>query len=444
MQLFKKLSAILHRQRSRIARGIWSGMDAAATPLASLAMTAGLVRALGAEAYGIVVVVLAVSALSLAINPAISAATTKFISEAVGAGKNVANSVPRVIAESVLAVGIIGAGFLSITYVFSAPLSRLLFGGRTTLSTTGLAAILLLAVLTVCIQQIDGVFSAALRGLERFKEQALFELTSRAIVAASTIATAFATHDIHSVLTANCVALAISAVLRGAYVRLIAPGNRLFIKPTRSDLKKLLGFGSWMWLSATATAAFGTVDRIIVGRILGPQAVAEYQVYVQLSQLVHYIPSSIFAFTFPAFSRLSAVKSDGAAVLKTLYLKTFTAVVSLAVTIAITLILWGHSILVLISGGRLGAADSGPLYCLIVGFTVLAANVAPYYLLLGTGRSRNVSLVTSLSVGASIIGAAILIPLFGLWGAAMARLVYVAGTLLLMFSARNILRNQHA
>lgn len=443
MLQFTGVRNIFRQQRTRIARGFWSGLDAGATPVASLAVSAGLVRALGPEAYGIVVIVLAVSALSLAINPAISAATTKFISECIGTGKDVSDAVPKIITESVITVALIGAGLLSLTYLFSAPFSRALFGRHTVIPPSGLASILVLAVLTICIQQVDGVFSAALKGLERFKEQAIFELISRVAVAGSMIVSAYTTRDIDSVLTTNCIALTISTIFRGAFVKTVVPGKILFRKPAPSDFRKLLTFGSWMWLSATATAAFGTVDRLVVGRVLGPPAVAQFQIYIQVSQLVHYIPSSIFAFSFPAFSRLRATKSAGSETLRAMYRRTFAAVCLMALSIALVVGVFGQPLIALISGGRLLTANAGPYYCLIVGFTLLAMNVAPYYLLLGMGMSRTVSTITSLSVMASILGAVVLIPIAGLWGAALARLVYVAGTLILIFSARTALRQAH-
>jgi hypothetical protein len=57
------------QQSPAAARAFWSGLDAAAYPIATLAMLAGLVRALTPSDYGILVLALAASGLSLAINP---------------------------------------------------------------------------------------------------------------------------------------------------------------------------------------------------------------------------------------------------------------------------------------------------------------------------------------------------------------------------------------
>ena len=53
-------------------RALWSALDAAATPASTLLTLAALVRALSVADYGILVIALAASGLSMAINPAIA------------------------------------------------------------------------------------------------------------------------------------------------------------------------------------------------------------------------------------------------------------------------------------------------------------------------------------------------------------------------------------
>src|SRR6266850_859189 len=163
-------------------RALWSGVEAAAGPAAALFMTAGLVRTLGRQDYGLLVVVLAVSALSMAINPAIAATTTKYVSETVGARSGGDHSLARLVTTSVAVVAVIGFIYVGGVWMFAGELSRMLFGSGIVSLRSDVSALLLLAVLTVCIQQIDGVFAAAIRGLERFREQALLELGSRSAV----------------------------------------------------------------------------------------------------------------------------------------------------------------------------------------------------------------------------------------------------------------------
>jgi O-antigen/teichoic acid export membrane protein len=299
---------------------------------------------------------------------------------------------------------------------------------------------LLLAVLVVCIQQIDGVFAAAIKGLERFKQQALFELCSRLTVTGAAIAAACLTHDLCHVLLANCATSLVSALLRGGLLRTLAPAARIFALPSRSEISRILSFGGWMWLNATATAAYGSVDRIIVGRFLGTAAAAQFHIYAQVSQFIHYIPSSVFAFSFPVFSRLSAGGTAQRAELAHMYRQVLSLIVVSAVAIGTVLTLLRHDIMGLFAARGFAAGNDSALLLLICGFVVLALNIAPYYLLLGLGRSRTVSIITALSVLMAIVLALVLVPRLGLEGAALARFGYVLGTLLLLQRAHYAMR----
>src|SRR5580704_13061902 len=109
------------RQSPAAARALWSGLDAAAYPIATLAMLAGLVRALTPSDYGILVLALAASGLSLAINPAIAATTTRFVSQAAGESKDGAHSVAGVVTAALLAVAGIDLVLLLLTGAFRQP-----------------------------------------------------------------------------------------------------------------------------------------------------------------------------------------------------------------------------------------------------------------------------------------------------------------------------------
>lgn len=428
------------RQDANATRAFWSGTEAVAGPLAALAMSAGLIRTLGPQDYGVLVVVLAVSALSMAINPAIVATTTKFVSEAAGL-KSGETATARITTASLLAVAAIGALFLGGTALFAGPFSQLLFGGQVAAIRADVPAILLLAVLMVCIQQLDAVFAAAIKGLEKFREQALFELCSRLSIASAAIAAGWATRDLRVVLVAGCAMSLLSSLLRGTLLRRLAPGRRVLARPGRPEIRRILSFGGWMWLNATATVAYGSVDRVVVARFLGAAAAAQFHIYLQVSQFIHYIPSSVFAFSFPVFSRLSAGGTAQRPQLVRMYRRVLSLIVVSALVIGAALTLLRHQAMRLFAGrALLPAANDPALLLLIGGFALLALNIAPYYLLLGLGRSRAVSIVTALSVAVAIALALLLIPRLGLEGAALARFGYILGTLLLIERAHHAMR----
>ncbi len=418
---------------------IWSALDSVSTPLASLLMAAGLVRTVGAAEYGIIVVALAVSNLSAAVNPAIAATTIKFISEASAKG-NGAN-IAKIITAGLLAVTAVDLILLLAVIGFGPSLSNWIFGLQIAKATPHIEVMLLLAVTSVCLQQLDGVFAATLKGLQLFKQQSLTEVVSRGALVIAAISVAWISKDVRAVLAAYCCVCAASILGRAAVVSAYVGRNGLFAAPG-ADVANLVRFGRWMWLNAIATMAFVTVDRIIVGRVAGPAAAAEYNIYMQIAQLVHFVPASIFAFTYPVFSRLGANSQSTMETIRILYGRYARVAGYMGVALVSIVLILRNDLLSVFGRAVLQQRHDLVFSLLVMGFGVLSLSVVPYYLALGIGTPRFVSLVTSVSMVGSIALTAVLTPLFGMEGAAFARLAYGLGALTLLMHAHRLLTRE--
>jgi O-antigen/teichoic acid export membrane protein len=107
-----------------------------------------------------------------------------------------------------------------------------------------------------------------------------------------------------------------------------------------------------------------------------------------------------------------------------------------AFAIAAILLACRGNLLHVLAGRTFHAGDVAAFTYLVCGFALLAIAIAPYYLLLGMGRSRSVSLIMSTSMAISVVFMPFMIARFGLDGAALARLIYPIGALLLLYNAR--------
>jgi O-antigen/teichoic acid export membrane protein len=420
-------------------RALWSAIDAGATPLTALLLAAGLVRMLGASDYGLIVMALAVSALSTSISPAIAATTTRFVSE-VSASAAMQVEVARVLTGSLIIVAVMDVLLLTVATASAGPLSTAVFGDAIA-SRQDIVPIMLLAVASLCVQQIDGVLSATLKGLQQFKSQAIMEVVSRVMLVVTVVATARLSGSVKATLSVYCASFAVSCVLRFGVVRRRLDVARLLMRPHASDLKRLLGFSGWMWLNAIASIAYGSVDRIIVGRVSGTAAMAEFSIYMQLAQLVHFVPAGVFAFTYPVFGRLSVDVRAHAAQVKSVFGKYFARCIGISFGIAVALLLFMRPLLRSLTAGAMPLSHEGAFIWLIVNFTVLAVSIIPYYAALGLGSARSVSLVTSLSMLASLGLTLMLTPLLGMDGAVFAKFGYSLGILGLSILVRRLIKS---
>jgi len=427
------------RESVAATRALWSALDAAATPASTLAILAALVRTLSASDYGILVIALAASGLSMAVNPAIAAATTKFISELSGQRDAGGRTVAGVITVSLLTVSIIDLVLLIGTAVFNEPLSRWAFGAAAGRG-QHLGAVLLLAVLAIGIQQLETVLAAAIRGLERFRRQALIELVSRAALTAVVTYVAWHTRSLEKILIAQCAAYLASTLMRAEALRRLLPGKRLFEVASRAEAGALFRYGGWMWLTALAGVAYTSADRIMVGRSLGAAAAGQYNIYVQITQLIHFVPASVFAFSFPAFSRLAAQDNVRSEEIARAYRTYLLAIGMLAIGIvAAMMVSWPFLLRTFVGAGFASGQFSAP-GLLMVNFLLLAFCVAPYYLLLALGQARVVAVISASSMLAALMLMAVLIPRYGMEGAALARLAYGGGMLMLLYRVHRVMK----
>lgn len=419
------------------SRALWSALDAGANPLSMLLMLAVLVRTLGASDYGVLSIALAASGIAMAINPAIATTTTKFVAEAAGREGAAPTRVSGIVTAALFAVILIDVVILGCVLVWRKGLSDWIFGSS--ISYHGKETVLLLAMVAVAIQQIDAVMGAAIRGLERFRRQALVELGLRGFLTLVVAAVAWATGSVAAVLAAQCLVFALFVLLRSFALRTLLPDRRLLVYSTRSQVVSLLRYGGWMWLSAVAGVTYTSGDRIIVGRVLGAAAAGEYSVYVQLTQIIHFVPSNLFAFSLPAFSRSSAAGFLSGET-KHAYRSYLLGISATGFGIGLILLMCWPFLMRIFASPHLNA--DGPTLAILLlsaNFLLLSVTAIPYYLLLAMGRSRLVSLTTSIWMCVALLLMVVLIPRYGLAGAAGARLAYGLGTLSFFGRAQQLL-----
>jgi O-antigen/teichoic acid export membrane protein len=431
-------------ERAGAMRAVWSALDAAATPLSSLLMLAALVRSLGPAEYGVLVIAIAASGLCLAVNPAITATTTKFVSELSASRAGAKGTVAGVITIALLGAVAIDLCLLLAAAVFNPLLRGWVFGGAAAAGTPHLGVVLWLAVLSMALQQIETVLSGAIRGLERFRRQALIELMSRAALLAAVLSVAWQTRSLLAILGAQCTVYAVSIVVRAVALRRLLPRRRLFARPHWAEAASLIRYGGWMGLTALAGVVYTSIDRVIVGRVLGTAAAGGYSAYLQITQLVHFVPTSMFAFALPLFSRLIATEGGRAHVIGRAFNACLLGVTATGLIVAAALLLGWPLLIGLLAGSSFGADRPGVAILLLLNFLLLACNVAPYYLLVAVGQARAVALVTTVSMLAALVLMLVLIPRYGLVGAALARLAYGVGSLMLLPRALGILKSGEA
>ena len=417
------LAAAFARWRIRLGGSFWSIVEYAWFPFLMLATTPYFYRTLGPERFGQWALLSATIAFGVILSIGTGAATVRQV--ALRLARDDGPGV-RLIVRSALGVGLVGGGAAALVvgavFAFGGTMLLGKMAGGATLA-TGLTAAAIVA-----IEQLENVFTAALRGGERFRIIARIELVVRSL---QVLAAAVAVWLVGT-LAALFAALIAVALLRLA-VKALVVGRWLDIGVARPSFvlwRSVIGDARWGWLQGVGGMVFGMADRFIVGGVLGAAALAHYSVASQLTQPLHALAAAGTSVIFPKISAALARGDD--ARLRTL-LGGAGALLLVATTLVAGAIWWWRVAILTAWLGPAAAAASAPtLGVLVWAFWLLALAVLPHYVLLGMGRMRFVALANLIAGGVTVTAMALVVRSHGIAGVASARLLY-GGVLLLTF-----------
>lgn len=401
-------------------QGGWSSAEYLFFPLLMLIATPVFLKSLGAEQYGRWMLLAALSGMVGWAGLGMGAATIREVAAARGRGNGAAAArcvrvamlivlVCSVVAGSLLIVGFLGGGHHL--------LARM--GGPQELLPVVVGAFFMMAA-----DQADSVYAGALRGAERFDLAARLEIVARLAIVAGTLAVALMSERLDLVIAVG-VALNIGRVLfKAAAVSRLLGGRAAAPAWDRGVATGLVQFGKWSFLQLVGSAVFSTADRLVIGSLLGADALARYSICLQLAQQVQSIPAAFGSFLFPYFTR-NATAASPERNRRSLTIATSTLTI-MALCIAAPLVFLARPILDFWVGTEISSQASDLLGWLAGAHCALAVPVAAHYFLYGAGLARWVALSNIVAGSVSLALVLTLVPVMGLFGAALSRFLYGA------------------
>ena len=416
--------------RAHLGHGAWAVAEQGINPLVQLTLTPWFLRVLGREDFGIWMFAVTLLGMSQLVSLGAGIAATKHVSADLGAGLR-AGAIAAI--RGALAVAVCGGTVVAaLLAVFSPFIAEHLLGNLGTVGTV--APILALSGLAAAVQEIDNVFTGAMRGAERFDLCATVEVPARIAMGATLAVLSAVPVGVRNLFVCLILLLIIKAALKGWQVaRLFGTASCCWPSAAPGPLSRVLSFGSWQWLQSAGTVFFSAADQLLIGGLLGPAALARYSACLQIAQYVHMLPSVMTQVIFPRLSALGPLvdAQRGNEILRTSTIVT----VGAALMLAIPLIVLAHPLLGIWIGPQFAAENYRLLMILVVVHLTLAFNVAPYFVLLGSGRAAR-SAVIVLMAGAAQFASAVLAAPGGLAIVACTRFVYSLTTALLYRAAR--------
>jgi O-antigen/teichoic acid export membrane protein len=280
----------------------------------------------------------------------------------------------------------------------------------------------------IVLKSVESVFICALRAYERYAPAVQTSVATRLVTILVCVALTGRGFGVPVLMGATLAVVSVGVFVQWATLRHL--GHGLF-RPAfdRRVYRELSSFGAFSWLQAVSGVIFSQADRLLLGVTLGASAVSYYGICVQLTQPIHGLTASALHFLFPHLA-LRFASRDVSRVRRPIFLA-LTWNFLMAATLAGTALLLGRVLLAHWVGPAFASQSAALLPLLVAGFFLLALNVTGHYALLALGRVR---IVTSLNVVGGIvmlIAIAPLVRVYGVSGAALARLSYGPITCLL-------------
>jgi O-antigen/teichoic acid export membrane protein len=272
------------------------------------------------------------------------------------------------------------------------------------------------------VKSAEGVFISTLRAFETYKSTVCISIGTRASTIASAV---IVTLYKGNVMWITAITLFISIV--GLLAQAIALRNKIgkfSILPSwhREIVSEITPFGMFSWLQAASGILFSQADRFFIGFFLGAPAVAAYGVCVQVAQPIHGLVSSGMHSLFPHLSvrytiaPISEIRNKIAVAIK--------LNVGLVCVLSLPLILFGRELTNLWMGPAFGQSFTFIFPVIVCSFALLGINVTAHYVLLATGNVRIITCFNAIAGISMLLLMTILIPRYGLHGAALARFIY--------------------
>jgi len=404
----------------------YSAADYLLSPLLMIGAAPFLVARLGLAQYGIWMLVNALVGTAAVVPMGLGDATVKFVSSyrAPGGGGG-EHGVVRVVRSTLTVSALLGLLVAAIVITSAPWLAGAVFKIAAHDRDLAVRAIQLAGVGLV-IRSIDSVFLSTLRGYERYDLAAGVAMAVRIATIGGAVLLVTLGYGVLAILLCTLAVTLSGTLTQATLSRRLVRGLSLRPLLDRAALHEVFGFGMYSWVQGLGGMIFSQVDVLLIGAILGSTQLAYYAVCVQLAQQVHALPAAAFSFLLPLVSSRSETSARSG--LKALFGRYVAWNVLLAAALAAPLIFLGRPILTLWMGGEFAGHAYVVLAILALAYALISVNVVPHYTLLGLGQVRFVSLANLAGGVLSAIAVAALLPLIGLNGAGVGRLLYGPAT----------------
>jgi O-antigen/teichoic acid export membrane protein len=344
-----------------------------------------LIRALGAEAFGVYVLATSVSGILAFLDFGTTSATTKFVAQYSGM-TNQRDRLADVVSASLIFNVVVGLIIIVAIFAASTPLYSYLV--KQPVADVDGPRVFEIAAIQFALLTLVSVGAAVLKGLHRFDLAALILVSySACYYGLSLLGTLFSDSRLLTVMLFATVGSGLSLVVTWIFVRSAFSGMGAFICkkiPTWNVFQEILRFSAIMSVNTIAGALLYNLQRYMAGRFIGAFAVTAFFVPFALASKGHSFVNAANEVLYPYASS----GTHNTVKLREVYVRMTSGTVATSGILAAVLILFAGPILRFWVGADLSETSAPLLKILAVGFFFLAITPPPFHLFNGLGKPQ--------------------------------------------------------
>ena len=373
-----------------------------------------LVHYLGETSFGLFSLAWVIIGYLAFLDIGVNRAATKFISEHLaGQDHDSARQIVRTALIANLSMGLLGGLAVGVSSPYLVHIFKisgnLAQDARLTFYAVGIAVPVLL---------VQGIFRAVLSSYQRFGwMNAVDALTMTAQWGVAALL-AWRGHGVALVVASTVIARILSAIVFGGLVVKLLPDLQVFRLHGFHGLARLLHFGGWVSVTQVVSPLLTYADRVLIAAWVSLGAVTLYTVPFEAIARLRIIPTSLMGTVYPAFSE----RSGGADKqhLQKLYERSVRYLLLLLVPGVLYLLILGQDLFRIWMGVSFAQQVATVVSVLALGILTNALAQVPASLLQAIGRPDVTGKFHLLELPLHLALCALLIPRWGITGAAVA------------------------
>ncbi len=397
----------------------YNSFAAIVTPLIWIISTPLYLSLLGAELFGIWLLINSVLGIGGIAIAGQGQACVRYVSHYRAAGDS--DAVKEIVQSGLTLHAILGLLASTVIFAASDPIMELLVKDaghirEIAADATRIAAIGLFA------RSIDAVFHSSLMGFERYDQAQKINIFVNVASTGANLGIVWLGGGLSEIVLSTIIIQILGSLLKLRILHRYIGG---FIRPewNMSRFREMLPYSLKTWVQDSLGIAFGNADRIICSMLLGPAAVSYYSIAQRIVEQIHGLLSQASSSFFPFASALHS-RGDLTA-LRRAYDSVSGYVAIGAVGCLTPLFLFADEILRLWIDDDTAAAAAIAVRLFCIRFAFLSSGIVNYHILMASGQAGFLAILTIVQVPLCIVAMWLLTAEFGVIGLPMGQFVSI-------------------